>query len=330
MLSSPAQAEGQISDAKLSVCEFDVGPEDAAMVGELLGTIDVQTACWQNWETGAAKYRVYASPEEETAARQRVEQLLQGNRDLLCGGVPELRFSSIAKEDWSEAWKRHFHTFRASDRLVVKPSWEEYDRVDDAIVLEIDPGMTFGTGYHGTTRACLQFLDALALDLGSVSLLDAGCGSGILSLAAAKLGYDPIRAFDHDPDAVRMTAENLRSAGVIQVQPTCGDLGEIVPDFPCRVVVANILATVLDAHAERIISFVDRAGGPGHLILSGILTGQYGGIRERFTRLGAVEVEQRTIAEWASGRFVLNLPLLKKSMAAPVTPLLPGDVNGPI
>jgi ribosomal protein L11 methyltransferase len=221
----------------------------------------------------------------------------------LTGGIPEFTGGTLAVEDWSETWKRHFHAFRASRRLMVKPSWESCATRPGDIVLEIDPGMTFGTGYHGTTRACLEFRDALAEELGPVPMLDAGCGSGILSLAAGRLGYRPVYAFDHDPDAVRMTEHNV---GVdAAVVPVLADLGEYVPPRPCRLVVVNILATILCRHADRIVSFVDRTGG-GHLILSGILTEQYDDVKRRFEKAGATEAEARTRHEWRSGHFLLR------------------------
>lgn len=290
----------------LSVCEFDVSAGDFALVNELLPAIELDFAIWRDWIKGNATFRVYSVPEEEAATRKKVAAMLDTCGDLFTGATPELRQSSIDREDWSETWKEHFHAFRASRRLVVKPSWETFEAEADDVVLEIDPGMTFGTGYHGTTKACLQMIDELADTLGPVSFLDAGCGSGILSLGAAKLGYSPMFAFDHDPDAVRMTAENLAAAGITHVRPEAADLAGYSPPRPCRLVVVNILAGVILKYADRIVSFVDRSTAPGNLVLSGILTDQYPDIKSRFEALGCVERETRTIDEWTSGRFTIT------------------------
>lgn len=292
-----------VDNESLAVVECVVAPEDSDLITELLSGLEVDFACERNRETGLCTMRVYGPVGERQAVAGKIAALFADCRDLLAGPPPELRVSVVRREDWSEVWKKHFHTFKASRRLVVKPSWEEWQPTGDEIVLEIDPGMTFGTGYHGTTRACLEFIDDLAARLGPVSLLDAGCGSGILSLAATKLGYRPVHAFDHDPDAVRMTRENLARANAVSVTPVCADLAEYTPPQPCRVVVANILATVLSEHAGRILSFVDGADGGGHLILAGILTEQYESVRARFVSLGAEERVSRTIAEWTSGCF---------------------------
>ena len=290
----------------LSVCEFDVSAEDFALVNELLPAIEVEFAVWRDWIKGNATFRVYCAPADEAATRNKVAAMLASCEDMFETGIPELRQSSIDREDWSETWKEHFHAFRASRRLVVKPSWETFTAETDDIVVDIDPGMTFWTGYHGTTRACLQMIDELADTLGPVSFLDAGCGSGILSLGAAKLGYSPMFAFDHDPDAVRMTTENLAAAGITCVRPDCADLAVYSPPRPCKLVVVNILAVVILKYAERIVQFVDCSKTPGNLVLSGILTEQYPEIKKRFEALGCVERETRAIDEWTSGRFILS------------------------
>jgi ribosomal protein L11 methyltransferase len=215
-----------------------------------------------------------------------------------------LESRTMRQEDWTESWKKHFHTFRASERIVVKPSWESAEKAPGDIILELDPGMCFGTGYHGTTKACLQFLDQLQKEVGSeASFLDAGCGSGILSIAARLLGYLPVFAFDNDQQAVLTAQENLLKAGFSEVVPTMAELEEYLPPKPCRVVAANILATVLIQHAEQILKFMATDGKPTFLILSGILNQQYADVKRRFENLGCKEINTITIEEWSSGCF---------------------------
>ncbi len=280
---------------------LDTPAEDVAMLDELLATLDLIGASWQNVDTGEAWLRVFA--DDEAAARDilaRVQAALPGWGELLSTlPVPTVR--AIQREDWAECWKEFFHAFRASRRLVVKPSWETFAPAGkEDILLELDPGMSFGTGYHGTTRACLEFIDDLAAERGPVPFLEAGCGSGILSLAAVRLGLTPVAAFDHDPQAVQCARENLARAGVDQVAPVTAELADYAPPAPFAVVAANILAIVLDAQAETVARLV--APG-GHLILSGILTGQYPAIKTRYEALGFRELRTRTIDEWTSGLY---------------------------
>jgi ribosomal protein L11 methyltransferase len=213
---------------------------------------------------------------------------------------------SVRKQDWAECWKEHFHTFRASRRIVVKPSWEDFtpENAED-IILELDPGMSFGTGYHGTTRACLEFMDDLADELGPVSFLEAGCGSGILSLAAVKLGLSPVVAFDHDPQAVMCAKENLELAGIEGVDVSTADVAEFAAPEPFALVAANILAHILDTYAESVAAFV---APDGHLLLAGILTEQYPKLKARYEALGFEELRSRTINEWTSGVYRRGRP----------------------
>jgi ribosomal protein L11 methyltransferase len=216
-----------------------------------------------------------------------------------------LRLQRLRRRDWSEHWKRFFRLQRVSSRLLICPSWRRYRPRAGEAVLALDPGMSFGTGRHGTTRACLEFLDALAADLGPVPFLDAGCGSGILALAAAKLGYAPVYAFDHDPQAVACARENLSRNGAAEaVVPVVADLAGFRPPQAVRVVAANLLAPLLLAHAETLVACLDAARG-GFLLLSGILREQYAEVRARFQALGLAECGVRTLGEWTSGCFRL-------------------------
>ena len=229
------------------------------------------------------------------------------------GGLDDAAFApkirTLAREDWAETWKRFFHVQRVTPRLVIRPSWEAYQPQPGEQVLELDPGMSFGTGYHGTTRACLEMIDLLSVQLPGTAFLDAGCGSSILALAAAKLGFSPVRAFDSDPQAVVIARENLERNHVT-VRVDVADLGAYHAAPPNRVVVANILAPVLLANAEKLVSFLDRQNGDSYLILSGILTPQYPEIRQRFQALGGQESGTRTLDEWTSGgfRFLPSVP----------------------
>lgn len=276
---------------------------------EILAGLAIPFSVSTNADTREAV--VWCFGDSPEAVRERctaLAALLAGCRDAVPGPAPEPRVVWLPGEDWSTSWRRSFPVLRVSRRLVLKPSWEVFRPGREDIVLEIDPGMGFGTGYHGTTRACLEFLDELAARLGPVPFLDAGCGSGILALAAVRLGFRPVLAFDHDPEAVRIARGNLAAAGAGEVSVAAADLAEYEPPRRVRVIAANLLAPTLTAHRGRLRSWLDLAAGTGWLILSGILTGEYPGVRDAFLAAGFREAGCRTLDEWTSGCFAADGP----------------------
>ncbi len=169
--------------------------------------------------------------------------------------------------------------------------------------MELDPGLSFGTGLHGTTRACLRLLDAWQRRAAQGSVLDVGCGSGILAIAAAKLGFPRVLAFDADPEAVRIARANAARNGVAgRVRVVRAGLADFRAPRPFRVVAANLLADPLVAHAGRLMALVSRTA-PSGLILSGILDGQYEGVARVFARGGFHETRRIRIAGWTTGSF---------------------------
>lgn len=289
----------------LHLVEIVSARADAPLLEELLSAAEMSVSSYSNLETGLASTYVMAeNAAKAEGLREQIAALLSHYDDLLSAPLNSLESRTMRQEDWAESWKKHFHTFRASERIVVKPSWERAEKGSGDIILELDPGMCFGTGYHGTTKACLQFLDQLQKEIGSeASFLDAGCGSGILSIAARLLGYQPVFAFDNDQQAVLTAQENLLKAGFPEVLPMTAELESYLPPKPCRVVAANILATVLIEHAEQILKFMATDGKPTFLILSGILNQQYTEVKQRFENLGCKEINTISIEEWSSGCF---------------------------
>jgi ribosomal protein L11 methyltransferase len=192
------------------------------------------------------------------------------------------RTAQVREDDWANSWKEHFKPARIGRRFVIKPSWEEYAAADDDIILELDPGMAFGTGTHPTTKMCLEWLEAIrfgdppfdaAPPRAAVTVLDVGTGSGILALGAAKLGASRIEAIDIDPQAVAVARENLDLNNIgDSVTVSTTPLAAIDGRFD--VVLANILAEELVRLREQLVR---RIATGGYLILSGILTE-----RERF------------------------------------------------
>jgi ribosomal protein L11 methyltransferase len=205
--------------------------------------------------------------------RIRVEHFLAENGPAFAGFVytPPV-VTVIRNEDWANNWKVHFKPVRIGERLVIKPTWEEYQKLPGDLVIQIDPGMAFGTGAHPTTRMCLESMERICFNQNGGKLadtvLDVGTGSGVLSIAAALMGASRITAVDIDPEAVRVTQENLELNGVEQiVAASTTNLADLPGEYD--VVVANILAEEL----VRLSALLTAKVAPGGwLILSGILT----------------------------------------------------------
>ena len=206
---------------------------------------------------------------------------------------------SIPDEDWKFSYRKHFKVEVISPRLVVRPPWESVAPAPGQKVLTLDPGIAFGTGQHPTTRACLDAIDALAAEDAGRTFLDVGCGSGILSIAAALEGFCEVRGFDNDPDAVRNANENAAANGLGALFFE-GDLSAPDVTAPADVVAANVLAPVLVRFAREVGALVNPGG---RLILSGILDEQYAEVRDAYAALGFAEISSRLIGEWRTGLF---------------------------
>jgi len=233
-------------------------------------------------------------------ARRRLSEALE-----VVGVKAEILDGEIPDEDWKLAYRRHFKTEAIGQRLLIVPTWElEKVGVEQAAgrsIVTLDPGMAFGTGKHETTRACLEFIESLAPAKSAAkrpSFLDMGCGSGILSIAAAKLGFAPVTGFDVDQEAIDASNENAAANGVSVEYFKYGLGAKVRQALPnCDLVAANILGPLLIRFADEIVPTVGR-----HLIISGILTTLYPEVLAAYTSRGLTEVENRTIGEWTTGR----------------------------
>ncbi|MBJ6724677.1 50S ribosomal protein L11 methyltransferase [Geomesophilobacter sediminis] len=231
-------------------------------------------------------------------ARGQIEEFLARHRAEYgtCPFTPPV-IRVVKNEDWANNWKVHFKPVRIGTRMVIKPTWEDYQELPGDLVIQIDPGMAFGTGAHPTTRMCLESMERICYDRSCgtfpAPLLDVGTGSGVLSIAGALMGAQGIVAVDIDPEAVRVTEENVELnglSGAIDVSTT--PLDRIAGQF--GVVVANILAEELVRLAEELVARV-RPGG--WLILSGILTEKEDFVRNGFPGLTLVECTHEE--EWS-------------------------------
>jgi ribosomal protein L11 methyltransferase len=210
----------------------------------------------------------------------------------------------LKKEDWAEAWKKHFKVQHVTKRVVIKPTWLKYKRKKGEVIVELDPGMSFGTGKHATTRFCLKMLDRVSgkSKRTGMSILDAGCGSGILSIAAARLGFHPVTAFDIDPESVIIAKENLalNKLSPKDVKISEAELAELNPRVKFDVIAANIISGVLIQNREKLSSMLKP---DGYLILAGILKTDYRGLRKAFREIGFQEISSSSENEWTGGLF---------------------------
>jgi ribosomal protein L11 methyltransferase len=209
----------------------------------------------------------------------------------------------VKPRDWSESWKRHFKPIAIGRKLLVKPTWSNRSAKPGQQVVLLDPGLSFGTGQHATTHFCLTQLTALRRPGVRQSFLDMGTGSGILAIAAAKLGYSPVEAFDFDPDAVRIAKENVALNGVSKaVKPVRADLTRLPKQSKQQfdVVCANLIYDLLIAERDRILI---RVAPGGSLVLAGILATQFRQVELAFRTAGLRLAAAKTTKEWRSGLF---------------------------
>jgi ribosomal protein L11 methyltransferase len=225
------------------------------------------------------EYAVYGAPGELPA----VPDL----RAAAGGAFVDVSTEEIA-DDWADRWRSFHRPLVVAERLTVRPPWEPPAGTPLDVV--IDPGQAFGTGAHATTRLCLELLLDWEGPRGSCA--DLGCGSGVLAIVAAQLGWAPVLALDYDPAATAATAENAARNGVVLDIRQLDLRAEQVP--PADLVVANVLAPPLIAWAQT------QRDLPARLILSGLLAGEADRVAEAYARHGRPERERRVMGEWAA------------------------------
>lgn len=265
---------------------------------------DFVLSSWRDVEKSGTEISIYfENAADAPEAKRRLAQALAA-----VGVEAPVEESQIADEDWRFSYRRHFKTREIGDRLAVVPAWEaDATPTPGRERIVLDPGLAFGTGNHETTRACLEFIDALAKERprGECgSFLDMGCGSGILSIAASKLGFSPVEGFDIDKEAVAAAKDNAAVNGAkaeyrvfaLGRAKNASSKDSARPPAPADVAAANILGPLLVKFAKEIDSLVRR-----DLIISGILTEIYGETLAAFEALGWRERERKTEGEWTSG-----------------------------
>ncbi len=221
--------------------------------------------------------------------------------------MPDEKFVKVPlrEKDWEENWKLHFKARRIAPHIVVRPEWENYKAFSDDAVLVINPGMAFGTGLHETTRSVLQMMDFWFEKYASCArnVLDVGTGSGIVAIAAAKLGARYVEAIDCDVCSVKSAIENIRLNGVENiVNVSLTDVACFKTNISFDLIIANILAGTLIDHAHKLVNLLSKNKN-ATILLSGILKSQFEKVAREYTTKGLVLTRRLDIKEWSSGEF---------------------------
>ena len=207
-------------------------------------------------------------------------------------GEAKVEHEKMYEEDWANTWKQYYKPSKVGEKIVVKPIWEEYEEKEGELVVNLDPGMAFGTGTHETTRMCIQALEKYVKEESTV--FDVGCGSGILAIAAAKLGAKLAVGVDLDPVAVESSIENVGYNNLNNIEILHGNLVEVI-DGKADIVVANILAEIICILTDD-VKRVMKDGGV--FITSGIIHDRVDMVCEKLEATGFEVIEKNRDGEW--------------------------------
>lgn len=228
-----------------------------------------------------------------TSKIESIRQLVAALADFdLDPGRAEVTLSEVEEEDWATAWKAYYKPIAVGNKLLIKPSWEDIEPTD-RLVIELDPGMAFGTGTHATTTMCLEVLERVIK--GDERVIDVGCGSGILSIAAARLGAREVEALDYDPVAVRIARENIVTSGVEdKVSVAESDLLQAATG-PADIIVANIIARIIVQLVPDLTPFLTPNG---LFIASGIIGERLDAVLEALESHDFEVLEENNEGDW--------------------------------
>ena len=262
---------------------------------------------FKNFRSGKIAVTAYSEERPEVLLHRR-KSIEAGLAKLRASGLEpasgRVKIQPVRREKWADSWKHHFKPLEISGRLLVKPSWSKRRTKKGQVSVVLDPGLSFGTGQHPTTLFCLRQLVAHTRKTDRPSFLDIGTGSGILAIAAARLGFRPVEAFDFDPVCVRITTANARRNAISgKLSIFHGDVArlKLAPAKTFSLVCANLIANLLLAERKRIVAQVSPGGT---LVLAGILAEEFGSITAAYETSGFLLKSSRKEKEWRSGAFV--------------------------
>ncbi|MCC0642889.1 50S ribosomal protein L11 methyltransferase [Clostridioides sp. ZZV14-6150] len=225
-----------------------------------------------------------------------IKQKVLGLRDFgIDIGEGSVSLDQVNEADWANAWKAYYKPTKVGQRVVVKPTWEDYNMQEGDLIIELDPGMAFGTGTHETTSMCIRELEKYVNKDSKV--FDIGCGSGILAIAAAKLGAKEVVAVDLDEVAVKVAKENVLENKVEEnVSVMHGNLTDVIKD-KADVIVANIIADIIKILAKDVQNFMKE---DAIFISSGIILDKVEEVKESLIENGFEIVEVQKLGEWSA------------------------------
>lgn len=285
---SVQQVNGEAAEAVREV--FNRYGHGGAVIEEAISETDEAVG-------GTLTVKVYLPFENgQAVGQQEIEEALWHLSQLY--PIPAPRFCRLPEEDWAHAWKKHYRVLRVGQRIVVKPSWQTYTSRPDDVVVELDPGMAFGTGLHPSTHLCLITLEKHLTP--GMKVLDMGTGSGILAIAAARLGAGPVLALDIDPMAVKAARANAAANKVehiVRVEP--GSLPKLEPhDQAFDIILVNILAeTIVELLGKGLIHRLKRAG---LIVVAGLIEPQETMVAEALGAQGVDIVERLQEKDWVA------------------------------
>ena len=228
-------------------------------------------------------------------AKENIVEILERLKIMLPQSAT-VEVISVNEDDWANNWKKYYHPINVGKHLVIKPSWIDYDKKPDDIIVELDPGMAFGTGTHETTRMCMAHLEKY-IDNNS-RVLDVGCGSGILSITSLLIGAKEVTGVDIDPVAVKVAIENGKMNGFEEPMYTI-KRGNLVDEAEGKydVIVANIIADVIIGVCGDVMQFI---ADDGVFISSGIIIDRKEDVKNALTEKGYTIIDCVEEGEWVS------------------------------
>jgi ribosomal protein L11 methyltransferase len=227
--------------------------------------------------------------------RKTILQKIENIKRFLDIGKGLVLYNDVDDKDWENEWKKYYNTFNITENIIIQPSWDNNKLPEEKIVIKMDPGMAFGTGTHETTKMCAELLEKYLVD--SNTVLDIGCGSGILSIIAAKLGALSITAFDIDNTAIKVSKENFMVNNVEKkIFLKCGILKDISV-FEFNIVVANVIADVVIDLGKSLKNYLKK---DGIVIVSGIIKERQNDVIKVYNNVGFVFEEFLNLGEWVA------------------------------